>query len=271
MLRPLYALLAGLYLQCFIPTYALAENRIVSTDSAVTQILFALQLDTALVGVDVTSNLPQDYRALPVVGYHRALPAEGLLALEPTLVIGSQHLGPPKVLATLATAGVPVLQLPSANDIPQLKRNITDIAVSAGGAMHMGQVLAKLDEQAAQLAASALTGERIAFILAVEPGKLRLAGNGTAGAAFINVLDAYRTLSAEAILELAPSVILVAGDEDATAQQLLDSNTILKHSEAARSGRIMSVNAASLVAGLSPQAIADAVALTRLLNNGPVQ
>ena len=84
--------------------------------------------------------------------------------------------------------------------------------------MHMGQVLATLDEQAAQLAASALTGERIAFILAVEPGKLRLAGNGTAGAAFINVLgaqniadfDAYRTLSAEAILELAPSVILVA-------------------------------------------------------------
>ena len=264
-------------LMCLATHPAVAETRIVSTDAAVTQILFALDLDGDLAAVDVTSSLPEGYRELPVVGYHRALPAEGILALNPTLVIGSEHLGPPNVLATLESAGIPVLQLPSAETVAELQQNITSIAEALGDVEKAAPTLADLEQEEALLRASPLAQERIAFVLAVEPGKMRIAGNGTSGDAFIKLLgakniagfDAYRTLSAEAILELSPTVILVAGHEGATPERLLELNTIVRHSQAATSGQILPVDAANLVAGLSPNAVTDAVSISRTLASKP--
>lgn len=266
-------LIAALSLMYLATPTAWAETRIVSTDAAVTQILFALNMDSELAAVDVTSSLPEGYRELPVVGYHRALPAEGLLALNPTLVIGSEHLGPPNVLATLASAGIPVLQLPTANTVAELQQNIASIAEALGGIEKAAPTLAELDQEAALLKASPLEQDRIAFVLAVEPGKMRIAGNGTSGDAFIKLLgaqniagfDAYRTLSAEAILELSPTIILVAGHEGATPERLLELNSIVSHSQAAKSGRILPVDAANLVAGLSPNAVTDAVSISRTI------
>ncbi len=257
----------------------LAQERIVSTDAAVTQILFALGIDGAIAGVDVTSTLPEGYREVPVVGYHRALPAEGLLALNPTLVIGSENIGPPKVLDTLSAAGIAILQLPSAKTIPELQQNISAIARATGDPQRAQAMLSELDRQRMQLATSQLSAERIAFVLAVEPGKMRIAGNGTSGDAFIKLLggdniaefDAYRTLSAEAILELAPTVILVAGHEGATPQRLLEMNAIVRHGPAAKAGHILPVNAANLVAGLSPDAVSDALALSGEMVNKPFE
>jgi len=267
----------GLCLLCISAPNVLAQARIVSTDAAVTQIVFALGVDTDLAAIDVTSTLPPGYRELPVVGYHRALAAEGLLALNPSLVIGSQHIGPPKVLASLASAGIPVLQLPGAHTIAELKDNIEQIAAATGAESRAEVALAELDKQTVQLSASALHTERVAFVLAVEPGKMRIAGNGTAGEAFIKLLgakniadfDAYRTLSAEAILDLAPTVILVAAREGASAEQVLEMNAILQYGQAARSGRIVQVNAANLTAGLSPEAVAEAVAIAESLKHMP--
>ncbi|CAA0120071.1 Hemin-binding periplasmic protein HmuT [Halioglobus japonicus] len=256
-----------------------AETRIVSTDAAVTQIIFALAMDDALAGVDVTSTLPPGYREIPVVGYHRALSPEGLLALNPTLVIGSEHIGPAKILSTLDSAGIPLLQLPTANTIEDLKQNIASIAEAMGDVSKAESTLAELDQQRSILAAAPLSEARIAFVLAVEPGKLRIAGNGTSGDAFITLLgadniadfDAYRTVSAEAILDLAPTVILVAGHEGATPARLLELNSILRHSQAAKSGLILPVEAANLVAGLSPKAVVDAVVLTESIARQPVR
>tara|TARA_R110002049_G_scaffold6538_7_gene40988 strand:- start:1658 stop:2497 length:840 start_codon:yes stop_codon:yes gene_type:complete len=263
---------------CLLSLPALSESRIVSTDAAVTQILFALGMDDALAGVDVTSALPAGYRELPVVGYHRALPAEGLLALNPTLVIGSEHVGPPKVLATLASAGIPVMQLPSAETVAELQHNIASIAEALGDAAKAEPSVTTLEQQKERLESAPLSNERIAFVLAVEPGKMRIAGNGTSGDAFIKLLgaeniadfDAYRTLSAEAILDLAPTVILVAGHEGATPERLLELNTIVRHGQAAKSGRILPVEAANLVAGLSPNAVTDAVTLSQTIASKPV-
>lgn len=279
MLRRAIVLFISFYLVWPGVSGALAEPRIVSTDAAVTQILFALGGDSALVGVDVTSTLPPGYRKLPLVGYHRALPAEGLLALNPTLVIGSDHMGPPIVLTTLASASIPVLQLPAANSIEALRQNIGRIAAAVGDETRAKPVLEQLDTQAAQLAAAPLRDERFAFVLAVEAGKLRIAGRGTAGDAFIHLLgahniadfDAYRTVSAEALLALAPTTLLVANHEDATPDRVLALNPILKHGEAAGAGHILAVNAANLVAGLSPGAVADAVALAATLGAAPAR
>ncbi len=54
------------------------NEKIVSAGASVTELIYALDADKQLVGVDVTSITPKD-SSLPKVGYHRALSSEGLL------------------------------------------------------------------------------------------------------------------------------------------------------------------------------------------------
>ena len=75
--------------------------RLISTDAFVTELLFSLNADQYLVGVDVTSKLPPGYRPLANIGYHRTLSAEAILNLRPTQVIGSEFIGPQEVLLSL--------------------------------------------------------------------------------------------------------------------------------------------------------------------------
>ena len=74
---------------------AAAKERIVSIGPATTELILALGGEQSLVATDVSSPEP---RGVPKVGYHRALAAEGILSLSPTLVVGSDEMGPPPAL-----------------------------------------------------------------------------------------------------------------------------------------------------------------------------
>src|SRR3990167_6973137 len=66
----------------------------------------ALGGGSRLGGVDSTSQHPESLRALPSIGYQRQLAAEGMLTLRPDMLIGSEEMGPPPVLAQLRGWGV---------------------------------------------------------------------------------------------------------------------------------------------------------------------
>src|SRR5215207_8192946 len=69
--------------------------RIVSIGGAITEILYALGFDDRLAGVDSTSLYPAAaLRDKPNVGYMRQLSAEGVLGLNPSLVLAAQGSGP---------------------------------------------------------------------------------------------------------------------------------------------------------------------------------
>lgn len=101
--------------------------RIVSADAGITALLRAFALEKNLVGIDVTSPQAAD-KPLPVIGYHRQLAAEGLLALHPTLLIGGEHMGPPSTLAAVEAASVKVVRLPSVQNGEGLLTNIRQLA-----------------------------------------------------------------------------------------------------------------------------------------------
>ncbi|MAZ71021.1 ABC transporter substrate-binding protein [Porticoccus sp.] len=250
---------------------AQADTRLVSTDALATELIFALRADKYLVAVDVTSHLPPNYRPLKIVGYHRNLSAEGLLSLSPTLVIGSEHMGPAPALDALRQAGVTLLQLPSPDHPQQLRDNIQRVAEPLGLTETVTPLLARLDQQLLALESQPVTGSSAAFLLATDPTKLRLAGHGTTGEAFIrltgghNVADFtnYRTVSAESLLAMDPDIIILAGQEkDRALDSFLKSNPVLAHSRAARSGHIIAVDGSTLVAGLSLASIEEARQLT---------
>lgn len=244
--------------------------RLISTDAFVTELLFSLNADEYLVAVDVTSKLPDDYRPLANIGYHRTLSAEAILNLRPTQVIGSEFIGPPEVLSVLHHADINLIQLPSALTAEQLRSNITTLAKTVSRQKSATQLLEHMGMQMKLLQEKPLKNTRMAFLLSISPDTLRLAGNNTNGNAFIALTQAdnvaafnnYQNVSAESLLALKPEIIVVAGrDPENAVAEVLAANPILKHTPAGQNAQIIAIDGNTLVAGLSPSAIDEALIL----------
>lgn len=249
--------------------------RLISADAFVTELLFSLDADRYLVAVDVTSVLPKNYRPVANIGYHRTLSAEGILNLNPTQVIGSEFMGPPAVISALHQADVDLIQLPSALTPKQLKNNITILAKTVFREEKATHLLEKIDIQLNSIQQQALTGKRIAFLLSMDPSKLRLAGSGTSGGALINLIDGsnvatfnnYQNVSTESILALKPDIIIVAGRTQSNAvKEILAANPVLKFTPAGQTSQIIAIDGSALIAGLSPAAIDEALVLVKAIN-----
>jgi iron complex transport system substrate-binding protein len=86
--------------------------RIVAIGPAVSETVAALGAADSLVAVDSSSVYPPALRGLPQVGYMRALSAEGVLSLNPGVLLISADAGPPAALKQLRGTGLPVVVMP---------------------------------------------------------------------------------------------------------------------------------------------------------------
>ena len=103
-------------------------QRVVSVGGDVTEIVYALAADSLLVGVDTSSQYPEAATSLPKVGYQRRLSAEGVLSLNPTLVLASADAGPPAALEQIRQADVRVVVLPDSHTVDVALTKIRVIA-----------------------------------------------------------------------------------------------------------------------------------------------
>jgi iron complex transport system substrate-binding protein len=239
------------------PLPASAQERVISTDATITGIVSALGAANRLVGVDDTSVLPADLPELPRLGYHRALSAEGLLSLNPDLLLLSEHAGPESALAPLAAADVAILRLPVALDLPSLMANTRAVA-RALNLPEESELLLSLQAKQGRLDASVPAVAPTTILLRESDGALRVAGSGSAGDALIRLIGArnavdfpgYRSFSAEGLLALDPELILVAAADDFSPATWLNRFPLLRHSRAGAAGRVLGVDSAALVGGL---------------------
>lgn len=91
-------------------------QRIVSIGEAYNEIIYALGAQANLVGVDYSSTFPAEIKKLPTVGYHRALSAEGILSLKPTLILDDDNIGPDNVVRQLQALNIPMKTFQAKND-----------------------------------------------------------------------------------------------------------------------------------------------------------
>jgi ABC-type Fe3+-siderophore transport system permease subunit len=89
-----------------------APSRVVTVGDAITEAVFAVGEGARVVAVDSTSRFPAPVRALPQVGYMRALATGGLLSLSPDLRLLSDGAGPPHAVAVLGAARLPITVIP---------------------------------------------------------------------------------------------------------------------------------------------------------------
>ena len=195
--------------------------RIVSVGSALTEIVYALAAESLLVGVDTTSLYPAAARALPQVGYMRALSAEGVLSLKPTLVIATTAAGPTSTLDQLRATSIEVLVLPDHYDYDSVIAKITAVGHATGREAKAEAMIARGRAEMAELAsrlAKASSKPRVLFLLSMGGGAPQAAGRDTAADGIIrlaggtNAIDGYsgyRPLTPEAVIASHADVVLV--------------------------------------------------------------
>ena len=140
-----------------VPVGAQQPPRIVAVGSSITEIIYALGAEKLLVGVDTTSMYPEAARALPQVGYMRALSAEGVLSLRPTLIIATTAAGPPGALDQLKATGIEVLILPDLYDYDSVITKIAAVGKVTGKVAQADAMIARGREAMKTLAARLAT------------------------------------------------------------------------------------------------------------------
>ncbi len=195
--------------------------RIVSIGGAITEILYALGFEDRLAGVDATSLFPEAaLRDKPNVGYWRQLSPEGVLGLNPSLVLAMQGSGPRETIEVLEAAKVPLVMVPETFS----EQGLLDKIALVGRAMDAGPRAACLaravTEDLAQL--RELRGKvakpvRVMFVMSLLNGRAMAAGKNTAAneiillAGAVNAIDGYdgyKPINDEAIIAAKPEVVL---------------------------------------------------------------
>ncbi len=196
------------------------KERIVCVSKQLTELMFALQQGGKIVGVDLSSTYPPEATKLTTVGYHRMLSAEGIISLDPTVVIHQGDIAPPYVMEQVGNVGIPIKVYPAASSIDSTKILITLLGKEFGQDTAATRLNATLDADLAKTDSIVKNYTTKPKVLIIHYGR---AGNqyfvmGTKGTANemikraggINAADtsSFRNLSPEAIMRAQPDVIL---------------------------------------------------------------
>ena len=242
--------------------------RVVTADGAITEIVYGLGLESLLVGVDTTSGYPAQTESLPKIGYLRALPFEGVLALKPDLLITSEQAAPEENLERLARAGVQVEKLPSARTPEAALERIVTVGGLLGEEEKAEVLSSELRSKINRIQqASETRGNppKVLFILAAGNHSVMLAGEGTSASALLDAVGAvnavsgiqgYKPANREAILASRPDAIVIA--EAAPGQFAIGSWPEVERLDAWQSGHRL-VADGMLLLGFGPR-LPDAMA-----------
>ncbi|MBR1124057.1 ABC transporter substrate-binding protein [Bradyrhizobium lablabi] len=212
--------------------------RIVSIGGAITEILYALGFEDRIAGVDSTSLYPaQAMREKANVGYMRQLSAEGVLGLNPSLVLAMQGSGPKETIEILDAAKVPLVIVPETFSEAGLIDKIKLVGHAMGAdprAECLTKVVASDLAQLRELRAKVTKSVRVMFVMSLLNGRAMAAGKATAAneiihmAGAVNAIDSYdgyKPVNDEAIIAAKPDVVLsIARGKDS-----LEADAVFAH------------------------------------------
>lgn len=250
-----YVLIALLF---FWSSNATAGNeRIVAIDGSLTEIVYALGEGHQLVGRDITSTYPPEALKLPSVGYMRALSAEGILSLRPTLVIATKDAKPQSVLKRLKDAGIRVELIDNTYSVVGVKEKISQVAKVLGKeklASALNQELQNSVDKAVSKAKAyqQKNGKvRALFILNMRGGNMMVAGKGSRADVMFNLaqitnpaaeqLKGFKPLTAEAAIQYNPQYLITIshGVKSSGGKQAMLNTPAIKMTEAGRNKQLI--------------------------------
>ncbi|MGN2616708.1 ABC transporter substrate-binding protein [Aliivibrio fischeri] len=257
-----------------------AQERIISAGSAVTELIYALGAEDSLVAVDVTSKMPQT-QSLPKIGYHRQLSTEGLLALQPTQIIGSDEMGPQSTLDLLSQSNVKVNIVNTTPTVQGLLNRIDEIASIT---QHQSQAEAIKDQVNKKIALlnsnipSKAEQKKVIYLLLHEGRAPYVAGSDTTMDELIHLagannpasssISSFKPISMEAMISMQPDVVLVSNRSIKKLKgidKIIESIPTLTSTPAGINKQIIGIDGSALVGGLGLATLDEAARLNTLL------
>ena len=239
-------------------------QRLVSLSKQYSEIIYALGAQTDLVAVDLSSTYPPEIKSLPTVGYHRALSAEGILSVKPTLILHDNNVGPAQVMRQLEQLKIPMKVFGTeSTDIPSTQRLVAEM----GAYFHKEARAKELNEK---LAADMAKASRASNAFAKKPRvmvihfgramnvylaitKASIAGRMVEWAGGEMAVSGDRgmvQLSPEIVAQSDPDVLLLTDfgyDRLGTKQEIASALPGVSTTRAARTGRVYRVEEHDLV------------------------
>lgn len=254
-------------------------QRIVSIGGALTEILYALGAEDRVVGVDSSSQFPAKVMTdKPNVGYMRQLSAEGVLGLNPQLVLAIAGSGPKETMDVLDAAKVPMILVPESYSQDGMLEKIRLVArvtgYTARGECLAAAVADDLD-WLGKLSAKTTNPPRVMFVMSLLDGRAMVAGKHTAadeiiklagGVNVIDTFDGYKSITDEAIVTARPDHVLTMDrGKDSVQADAVFKNPAFALTPAATSKSFTAMNSLYLL-GFGPRTAAAARDLAVRLN-----
>lgn len=244
-------------------------SRIAVAGGSLTEIVYGLEASSQLVAVDATSTYPEAAKSLPQIGYVRDLSAEGLLSLEPTLILAEHDAGPPDVIDQLEAVGVDILRVPESFSLAGIESKVRCVADALGLAGRGDGLIASLKD----LPRETLPARGLVTI-GVNGGTPLVAGRNTSGDGLLQMAGAsnlvdhegWKPLSREAMVALAPEFIVISerGVAMAGGMEKLLEHPALRLTPAASNGRVIVMDGMAML-GFGPRTVAAARELRQSL------
>jgi len=189
--------------------------------------VFSLGLGANVVGRDIatTFDAAKDLPLVTTAGTD--LSAEAILALNPSVILADDSIGPPEVLQQMRDSGIPVVMLPSLQTLEGISDHIRSIAAALGVPDAGDQLVARTEQRIASATANVVvprTPLSIAFLyIRGSAGVYLITGSGAGPDAMIGSIGAvdagaqlgisgFKPITSEALIDAAPDVILILTD-----------------------------------------------------------
>ena len=263
-----------------ISTCKLADDhsKIVIAGGSITEIIYFLKEDKKIVGVDVTSNYPKKSKDLPSIGYVRNLSTEGILSLNPTLILGEDDMGPPNVIQQIKEIDVDLRIIPEEKNISGIINKILCVASIIGASEKAQEMInASLSPSIKELEKiqnySQIRAKKVMLILSMQGTSPIVAGRGTSGDGFINMIgaqnvfnsfDGWKPVSAESIIAANPEFILLPERDMHKNSNVnnLKTNPLFKNTTAGLKNNFISEDAMTML-GFGPGSIDSALKIAK--------
>ena len=253
------------------------SSRVTVAGGSITEILYVLGAENQVIAVDSTSNFPPEARNHRSVGYVRNLSTEGILSLEPTLIIAEDDVGPPEVLAQIRVTGVDVAIVEEHHSILGVLEKINCVASIVGKSeianRYIDKQLKPVIAELEQLTGAQKLSIKVLFILGLQSGSPIVAGLDTSANGLIEMIGAsnsmssfggWRPVSAEAIINAQPDVILISqrGVNSFGGLDAVNKHSALRNTPAVKNSKVIAMDGMAML-GFGPRTIDTALSLAK--------
>lgn len=205
----------------FAVQHTVAQSRIITLSSALSETVYALGKGSNIVAVDVTSEYPAEIKRKPRASRDRTFSLEGLLAFKPDLVLTPPNEISYVVETKLKQLGVKVVTISQEYSVKGAERFVKEVAQAVGASTKGTALSQQLQADVSQVLANLQTGSKklkVLFIYARGVGLMSVAGKGShidaiitlaGGRNAVQEFSDFKPYSTEALIKANPDILLL--------------------------------------------------------------